>query len=101
MNTDRFGLPQTTRDKITGVLAQYPDIEQVVVYGSRAMGSSRRGSDIDLCLKGEQLDWKTLNRIADRLDALELPYRLDLCLYHLIDNPDLIAHIDRVGQPFN
>jgi hypothetical protein len=34
------------------------------------------------------------------IDDLLLPYRIDLALYHQIENEDLVGHIDRMGMVF-
>lgn len=70
------------------------------MYGSRAKGSYRPGSDIDLALFGEALNYTQLNRIETEIDDLLLPYTVDLSLYAQIDNVDLQNHIQRVGQVF-
>ena len=93
----RFGLSQTTLDKLTGVFARHAAIEEVWIYGSRAKGNYRPGSDIDLTIKGTALTINEFARLQDELDELLLPYTIDLSQYRNLDNPDLIAHIDRVG----
>jgi len=97
---DRFGLKQHTIAAIQNVFAQHPDIEQAVLYGSRAKGNYRPGSDIDLTLFGEALTYAQFNRIETEIDDLLLPYTVDLSLYSQIDNADLLDHIQRVGQLF-
>ena len=91
------GLPQHALNAIQGVLERYPGVEQAVLYGSRAKGSYRTGSDIDLTLKGN-LDYPGLLRLECELDDLLLPWKMDLSLYEHLDNPALIEHIDRVGK---
>lgn len=95
-----FGLKQSTIDRINAVFSQYPDIEKVVLYGSRAKGNYREGSDIDLTLMGGALSHAQLNRIETQLDDLLLPYTIDLSLFESIDNANLIDHIRRVGVIF-
>ena len=75
----------------------YENLSEVVLYGSRAMGNYRPGSDIDLTLKGEGLDLKTLNKISNDLDDLLLPYCFDLSIFNHIENQNLLGHIQRVG----
>ena len=70
------------------------------MYGSRAKGNYKPGSDIDLTLKGKELNLKLLNKISLELDDLLLPYTFDLSIYHHIKQPDLIDHIVRVGKVF-
>ena len=68
------------------------------MYGSRAKGTSKPGSDIDLTLKGRELDLHVLNRISRDLDDLLLPYNIDLSIYHRIKDQDVLDHIHRVGK---
>ena len=96
----KFGLSQTTIDQIKQVLGRSMKIERVVIYGSRALGRHRHGSDIDLSLIGPRLTSADLLTLQTQLDELPIPYTVDLSVYHLIDNPNLRDHIDRVGQEF-
>ncbi len=96
----KFGLPEDVIGKIKIVLSHYETIEKVVIYGSRAKGNYHPGSDIDLTLFGKGIDLGLLNRLANELDDLLLPYCFDLSIYQQIDNPDLCSHIQRVGIPF-
>ena len=96
----QFGLNPGTIAQIHGVLAAHPEIEEAVLYGSRAKGNYRAGSDIDLCLKGEALTLTQLMKIENELDDLLLPYKIDLSLHHALDNPELIDHVRRVGVVF-
>jgi len=95
-----YGLKEMVVKQIKQVLSNYPDVQEAVLYGSRAMGNYEPGSDIDLTLKGEALTLKQLNAIEIDLDDLLLPYELDLSICHQIDNPDLLEHIERVGVVF-
>lgn len=93
-----FGLPPDIIDKIRVTLAQFTAIDEAVVYGSRAKGTAKPGSDIDLALKGAGLDVHTLNQISLALDDLLLPWTFDVSIYEAIDNTDLRLHIERVGK---
>lgn len=93
------GLPAASIKAIQQVFHRCPGIRQAILYGSRAKGNFRPGSDIDLTLKGD-LTYQQLLRIETELDDLLLPYKIDLSLYELLDNPALIEHIDRVGKLF-
>ena len=95
-----FGLSLETRTKIQSVLASYPEIQKVIIYGSRAKGTHRPGSDIDLTLVAPTLTLSDLLRIENQIDDLLLAYKVDLSLYHQIENPELIDHINRVGLSF-
>jgi predicted nucleotidyltransferase len=94
------GLSAETVARMRGVFARYPQISQVILYGSRAKGNARPGSDIDLTIKGQGLTYDDLNRLERELDDLLLPYKIDVSLYALLDHEGLLAHIDRVGVVF-
>lgn len=96
----QYGFKKETLKKINSIFARYEEVEEVVLYGSRAKGKYKPGSDVDLTLKGKKLNLKLLNKISLDLDDLLLPYTFDLSIYHHITNPDLIEHIERVGKAF-
>jgi predicted nucleotidyltransferase len=96
----RFGLKEEVIHRIQEVLSAFPQVEEAILYGSRAMGNFRPGSDIDLTLKGKGLDLSVMNEIAMRLDDLLLPYLFDLSVYKHIHDDDLLDHIARVGIIF-
>lgn len=93
-----FGLSDNTISKLKHVLSRHSKIKEVLVYGSRAKGNYKEGSDIDLAIKGENFDYNDLVLLMQDLDELNLPYEIDIVNYSQIDNPDLIDHIDRVGK---
>ena len=95
-----FGLKEKDINAINDVFNQYPEIIQVTIYGSRAKGNYKPGSDIDLSIVDADLDFTQLLEIENKLDDLMLPYKIDLSQKRMINNPDLISHIDRVGKPF-
>jgi uncharacterized protein len=95
-----YGLEKETLEKIIGIFAQYGAVQEAIIYGSRAKGNHKPGSDIDLTLKGDDLNLKILNQISLDLDELLLPYTFDLSIYHHIQQTDLIDHILRVGEVF-
>jgi predicted nucleotidyltransferase len=97
----RFGLKETTIQQICDVLTKYPPVERATLYGSRAKGNYKNGSDIDLTLHGgADLTWQVLFRIMDDLDDLLLPYTIDLSIYANIGDPDVLGNIQRVGVTF-
>jgi len=98
--TTRFGLREATIQKLCAVLAQYPQVEQAVLYGSRATGTYRNGSDIDLALFGDDLNLQTLCRLMNAIDDLLLPYSVDLVIFGQVSDPDLKAHIQGEGVVF-
>jgi predicted nucleotidyltransferase len=104
MQTDetvkRFGLKESTINKIISVFTKYPKIKKVLLYGSRAKGNYRNGSDIDLTLIGDELSYSHLGSIELDIDDLFLPYSFDISIFKDIGNPNLVDHINRVGVVF-
>lgn len=96
----KFGLKPQTILKITNVFAKYSQVQSAILYGSRAKGNYRNGSDIDLTLVGEEIDLTLLQKIETELDELFLPHKIDLSIYRQITNASLIDHIKRVGIAF-
>jgi len=97
----KFGLKEIAIEKICGVLAKHPQVDKAVIYGSRAKGNYKNGSDIDLTLYGgEDLTQKVLSKILNEIDDLPLPYTIDLSIFNDLSDPDFIDHIRRVGIVF-
>lgn len=85
---------------IQSAIDQWPEITQVVLFGSRAKGNYKQGSDVDLAIQGDRITYRTVAGLADLLnEELPLPYFFDVVHYETIDQPELKAHIDRVGIP--
>jgi predicted nucleotidyltransferase len=94
----KFGLDDSTIEKIKTLLSSFPEVEEVILYGSRAKGSEKKGSDIDLTFKGTSLNLQVMNRIRNALHQMNTPYTFDLSIFANIENQDLIDHIERVGK---
>ena len=100
METTQYRLKENTIQRIRNIFATHPEVEEVILYGSRATGTFPNGSDIDLVLKGKGLNQALLNKIRRELDNLLLPYTIGIAIYDKIDNQELIEHIHRVGVVF-
>ena len=97
----KYGLPDAAIGKICAVLRRYPQVERAILYGSRAKGNYKKGSDIDLTLRGStDLRLNVLYKILDDIDELLLPYTIDLSIFDNISDPEVIEHIQRVGVAF-
>jgi len=94
-----YGLPPQVLERLNAVFRKRPQIDRVILYGSRAKGNFRTGSDIDLCLEADNMQIDDLLKLSGEIDDLLLPWKVDLALKHTIENPDLLAHIERVGMP--
>ena len=95
----KYGLPDRTLSTLNSIFQKYPGIKQVILYGSRAKGNYKTGSDIDISLKtGNEFTFTNLLRITGDFDDSDIPYFVDVSVYESLSNPDLKAHIDRVGK---
>lgn len=95
-----FGLSEDVVAKFKSVFAKYPEIEEVVIYGSRAKGNYREGSDIDITLVGNNVTAKTQSSVWLDLDGLDTPYLIDLSVFSHLNSKSLVDHIHRVGKTF-
>jgi predicted nucleotidyltransferase len=95
----QYGLSDRALNTITAILAKYPGIQSVVLYGSRAKGNYKIGSDIDITLRtGDSFSHADLLRLMNDFDDSDLPYLVDISLFDAIGNADLKDHIRRVGK---
>ncbi len=96
-----FGLDVDTLRNIRKTIAQFPHIEKVLIYGSRAKGNYKAGSDIDITLVAEDLTLKnSVYPLSTALDDLHLPYTFDISIFDQLENPDFVDHILRIGKTF-
>lgn len=94
-----FGLDLITQEKFRKLFEKHPQIEQVILYGSRAKGNFREGSDIDLTLIGN-ISEDLQRELTQELDDLNTPYLIDISIFDQLKSLELIAHIQRVGKVF-
>jgi type I restriction enzyme, S subunit len=96
-----FGLDPETLFNIRQAIAKVETINKVLLYGSRAKGNYRNGSDIDITLLGENLTLEnSVYRLMDEIEELYLPYSFDISIFEHIGNTNLKKHIERVGVVF-
>lgn len=95
-----FGLSETVVNDICNVFKDYPNITEVLIFGSRAKGNYRTGSDIDLAAKGKGISFDQLTDIHLRIEDLDLLYEVDVLSYEEKKGTPIGDHIDRVGKVF-
>lgn len=93
-----FGLNDIELQALRNVFASFPEVEEAIIYGSRARGTNRIGSDIDITLKGKSLTYLQLALLDAKIDDLYLPYFVDLSFFPMLKNPDLLESIKREGK---
>ena len=92
-----YGLTEEEIKGIVDVLADDPKVEELILFGSRAKGNYSNGSDIDIAMIGKDLRLNEISKALVLFDELYLPYKLDLVIYHRIQEPALIEHIIKAG----
>lgn len=92
-----FGLKDSEIKQILDIIAKNGNVESAVLYGSRAKGTFKPFSDIDLTLNGPALSRKDLNTLSHDLYESQLPYNFDLSIFSTLKNDALIDHIRRCG----
>lgn len=96
-----FGLKDAHIEQIRSKLALFPEISEAAIFGSRAMGNYKKGSDIDLVLKGENITRKIVDKLRIELEERTyLPYHFDIVIYPTLQNEALLAHISKFGKTF-
>lgn len=95
-----YGLSDAVITDICGVFRHFPNIDRVLIFGSRAKGVYSEGSDIDLAVIGEGLTFNQLMDINIRIEDLGLLYKVDVVDYSKNAGTPIGQHIDRVGKLF-
>lgn len=95
------GFQQSDLAIIVSVLQKHQEVAEAWLFGSRAKGNYKTGSDVDIALKGEHLTAEIISNISYQLnEETSLPYKFDILNYNSISNIDLKEHVDRVGIRF-
>lgn len=92
-----YGMTDEELDLLCSLFARQKEIEQVILYGSRAKGTHKPFSDVDITLLGVGLSRSHLNRLLADIDESSLPYFFDVSIFSKINNSDLIAQIEKMG----
>ncbi len=94
-----FGLKQTDLENIVSILKRESNVEKAFIFGSRAKGVNRNGSDVDIALAGKNLSRNTIIQISYLLnEETTMPYKFDVLNYNTINSKELFSHIDRAGK---
>lgn len=73
---------------IIEILKKYKEVEKAVIFGSRARGDYRKGSDIDIALFGDKLTNSINTKIFYDIDDLYLIYKIDLINFNTLSQDD-------------
>ena len=92
-----YGMTDDELELLCSLFARHKEIEQAILYGSRARGTHKPFSDVDITLLGIGLTRSHLNRLMADIDESSLPYFFDISLFAKLTNPDLIEQIEHTG----
>ena len=95
-----FGLSDDIVKELCEVFREHSNIDEVLIFGSRAKGNYSTGSDIDLAVKGHNISFRELAEISLQIEKLELLYKVDVLNYYEKIGTPIGAHIERVAQVF-
>lgn len=92
-----YGIKDDYWNRLETVFVSHKNIEKVILYGSRAKGTNRMYSDVDIVLVGEKINNREYTNIIQEIDDLLLPFIFDISVYHSIKDSNLIESINRTG----
>ena len=94
-----FGLQSDDLDEIVKIFQQYQAVEEAIIFGSRAKGNYRKGSDIDIAIKGKDIGYDDVTSLSFAFnEESTMPYYFDIVHFEAISETALIDHINRVGR---
>ena len=99
-STNRFGLTERDMQTFQKIFSAFPDVKEVQIFGSRAKGNYKNGSDIDLAIVNDDFNSNTLAKLAGEFEESSLPYKVDIVAMKYLKLHELIDHINRVGVVF-
>jgi len=97
---DNFGLHSKHVNILTQVFNEFINLNSIYIYGSRALGTFKERSDVDLVLMDKDIDRQTLGKLIFEINNSDFPYTVDVQNFSSIKNPALIQHIQKFGKPF-
>jgi len=98
--SNKYGLSDRDMQTLHDILYKYPEVLLVNIFRSRAKGTSKPGSDIDLSIMNMGANSNILHNLKNEFEESSLPYKVDLVDFHTLTNPDFAEHIKRVGAIF-
>lgn len=92
-----YGLTDSEMQILHELFAENEKIEQVILYGSRAKGTYKPFSDVDISIVGKGLTEQDVNRLYAALDESPIPYMFDIFTFDTLKNEIRKDHSSRSG----
>ncbi|PKQ70138.1 nucleotidyltransferase domain-containing protein [Raineya orbicola] len=93
------GISQKHWDILLKIFEKYPNIKEVILYGSRAKGTQNERSDVDLVLKNSCVSYRELAKLIAEINESNFPYLVDMQIFEQIQNQRLLEEIEMYGKP--
>ena len=97
---NKYGLTQRDIQTLFGIFGKFKEVKSVYIYGSRAKGTYKFGSDIDLAIMNEGVSDRTINDIIEEMQESDLPYFVDITNFATLNHKELAEQIQKMGIPF-
>jgi predicted nucleotidyltransferase len=99
--SDTFGITPRSFRLILDAFDARPEILEARIFGSRALGSQKSGSDIDIALFGPEVGEATARKLSETLnEETPIPYHVDVVPFEECGNAELKRHISDFGIVF-
>ncbi len=95
-----FGLAARHYADFQAIFSRYPQIQKVLIFGSRAKGIARSGSDFDLAVFAPDLSDGDFSRLWNEVDALPVVFKIDLLHWDRLPSSPLKEKIVAEGKLF-
>lgn len=92
------GISDQTLQAIINTCTTFPSVKRVILYGSRARGDYRNGSDIDIAIDAPEMSDKEFSRLWNSLDDLPIIYTMDIVQLQSLKNEQLLDAIRQEGR---
>lgn len=93
-----FGLSDRQLETIIRIIEKYNDIVEVILFGSRAEGTNREASDVDIAVKFSEDNNDIILALKNDFEESSLPFFFDVIDYCHTNNNKLKKHIDLYGK---
>ncbi len=98
---NKYGITEKSFSIILNTLKEHEEIERAVIFGSRAMGNYKKGSDIDIAIYGANILPESSMNLSGKLnEASPIPYCIDVVSPQFVKDKDIIQHIEKFGKVF-